>query len=102
MKTSLDYKMKATNIIRMTRADSGKSQEEMAKLMGCCRNTIDNWENGKSYPTLPDVIKWFEVLHLDGSIINSECSADLLHTIESCADNIIQIIQDKRSDEFEE
>ena len=39
------------------RKKHGYSQQEVADLISVTRQTISNWENGKSYPDLEMIIK---------------------------------------------
>lgn len=38
--------------LMLMREKMGKTQSEMGELLGCARTTINNYENGKSAPTL--------------------------------------------------
>lgn len=43
--------------IKEARAKSELTQEQVAEVLGVSRQTISNWENGKSYPDIVSVIK---------------------------------------------
>ena len=49
--------MEIGTIIRNTRNAAGLSQEQAAEALGVSRQTISNWENGKSYPDIISVIR---------------------------------------------
>lgn len=46
------------------RDKAGKSQNDMAKILGVHKNTVSNWENGYSVPDYLDVVTWFNTLRL--------------------------------------
>lgn len=43
--------------IKNARNEAGYTQERAAEALGVSRQTISNWENGKSYPDIVNVIK---------------------------------------------
>lgn len=43
--------------INNLRKKNGLSQDEFAELFHISRQTVSNWENGKSYPDLEMIIK---------------------------------------------
>lgn len=43
--------------IKAARNEAGLTQEQVAEALGVSRQTISNWENGKSYPDIISVIK---------------------------------------------
>lgn len=94
--TQIEYNNEAKSILQITRERSGKTQKEMAALMGVSRQTINSWECGYTFPVFPDVIKWFHVLNLDGSIINEGCINDCLEDIRALAADIINIVNEER------
>ena len=49
--------MEIGTIIRNARNESGLSQEKAAESLGVSRQTVSNWENGKSYPDIISVIR---------------------------------------------
>lgn len=51
------------------RAESGKSQRELAKLVGCSQANIARWENGDCEPLASWVVKLADALN---------CSCDYL------------------------
>lgn len=50
-------------ILRESFFDSSITEEELAGKIGVTRRTIENWINGKSFPTFPQLIKWFSALN---------------------------------------
>ena len=58
--------------IRRARLDSGMSQDELAKAIGCSRNTISRWESDKMSPTVDDIAKISKVLKIEESSFDSQ------------------------------
>ena len=54
--------------IKEARANKGLTQEQAAEALLVSRQTISNWENGKSLPDIVSVIKMSELyeISLDG------------------------------------
>lgn len=46
------------------RKDAGFTQEEAAELIGVARQSISNWENGRTYPEVYNIIQLSEVYHI--------------------------------------
>lgn len=46
--------------IKAARMEKKFTQEQVAEVLGVSRQTISNWENGKSYPDIISVIKMSE------------------------------------------
>ncbi len=53
--------MTIAEALRLTRNESGKSQEYMAWEIGVTRRTIMNWESGVSEPSVGQCIHWFKL-----------------------------------------
>lgn len=49
----------------VSRQDAGKTQEEMAKGLGISKKTVQNWENGVTFPDLFTGCEWFRVLGMN-------------------------------------
>ena len=56
--------------IRNARIAAQLTQEQVAETLGVSRQTMSNWENGKTYPDIVSVIKmsdlwlvWFSLYH---------------------------------------
>ena len=48
--------MEIGSIIRNARNEANLSQEQAAEALGVSRQTVSNWETGKSYPDIISVI----------------------------------------------
>ena len=53
--------MEIGSIIRNARNNAKLSQEQAAEALGVSRQTISNWETGKSYPDIISVIRMSEL-----------------------------------------
>ena len=53
--------MEIGSIIRSARNGAGLSQEQAAEALGVSRQTVSNWENGKTYPDIISVIRMSEI-----------------------------------------
>ena len=51
-----------TWMLSASRYKAGKSQQYMADALGVSKKTIQNWEDGTSYPSDKTLIDWFNVL----------------------------------------
>lgn len=49
------------SIIRKARQEKGLTQEAAAETLGVSRQTISNWENGRTYPDILSVIRMSDV-----------------------------------------
>jgi len=47
---------KIAKYLKTARIEKGYSQQEIADLLNISRQSISNWENGKSYPDLENLI----------------------------------------------
>lgn len=56
---------KIAAIFQRSRYESGKSQEYMAMGIGVSKKTIQNWENGTSFPNLLQAEEWFRLLSIN-------------------------------------
>lgn len=54
-----------TKNIRRFRKEQGLSQNELAEKLHVTRQTISNWETGKTYPDLDTVIQLSDILQTD-------------------------------------
>ncbi len=54
------------------RKAAGMSQGDLSLLMKTSKVTIGSWENNKSYPTQPDLVRLAEVLHVPVSVFFPE------------------------------
>ena len=49
--------MEISALIKKSRNEASLTQEQAAEALGVSRQTVSNWENGKSYPDIISVIK---------------------------------------------
>ena len=54
--------MTVGEIMKYTRTRVGKSQSSMAEALNVEVRTIGRWENGKSEPTVSEMIEWFRTV----------------------------------------
>lgn len=54
--------MTIAEALRITRYESGKSQEYMAFELGVSRRTVQNWETAVSEPSVTQATHWFQLL----------------------------------------
>ncbi len=50
--------------IKDARLASNLTQEQVAEALGISRQTVSNWENGKTYPDIINVIKMSDLYHV--------------------------------------
>ena len=55
--------------IRLQRTKQGISQETLAEQLYVSRQTVSNYETGKSYPDIDMLVKIAEVLKVDISVL---------------------------------
>ncbi|MCQ2506158.1 MAG: helix-turn-helix domain-containing protein [Lachnospiraceae bacterium] len=55
--------MTISEALRLTRNESGRSQEYMAFELGVTRRTILNWESGVSEPSISQAMNWFKLVN---------------------------------------
>lgn len=51
-------------IIRKARSEQKITQEQAAEALGVSRQTVSNWENGRSYPDIASVIRMSDLYHI--------------------------------------
>lgn len=56
--------MEISNQIKQRRTAAGISQEELADLIFISRQTLSNWETGKTYPDINSLLRLSEVFHV--------------------------------------
>ena len=54
--------MKLKPMIRERRMEKHLTQKEFAALLGTHQNIVSKWERGKSYPSLPFLLKIEQIL----------------------------------------
>lgn len=60
--TMAKHVREVSDVLAVSRGRTKVSQETMAFELEVARKTVQNWESGKSEPTLSQAIKWFQVL----------------------------------------
>jgi transcriptional regulator with XRE-family HTH domain len=50
--------------LKRARMDANMTQEALAEILAVSRQTISNWENGKSYPDIASIIVLSDVYHV--------------------------------------
>ncbi len=50
--------------IKKARTDVNLTQEQVAESLGVSRQTISNWENGRTYPDIISVVKLSDLYHI--------------------------------------
>lgn len=60
-----DRKKRFARIWSKSRRDAGKSREFMANGLGISVKTVQNWENGNTFPDLFSGSEWFRVLGMN-------------------------------------
>ncbi|MDE5992225.1 MAG: helix-turn-helix domain-containing protein [Oscillospiraceae bacterium] len=64
------------NKIKKARMQSGLTQEEAAEALGVSRQTISNWENGKTYPDIVSVVKMSDLYNISLDRLLKENSSE--------------------------
>lgn len=64
------------NKIKNARMRSGLTQEAAAEALGVSRQTISNWENGKTYPDIVSVVKMSDLYDISLDRLLKENSSD--------------------------
>lgn len=57
-----DYEMSqyVSSMLRDSRTNAGISRESMAKALQVSAKTVQNWEEGLSYPNVKHLVNWFQ------------------------------------------
>ena len=78
------------NHIRELRRAQELSQEALAKRCGVSRQTISNWENGKTYPDIVSVVRMSELydISLDHLLKEEEPMSDYLDYLEESTNTV--------------
>ena len=50
--------------LQRSRIDAGLTQEQAAEALDVTRQTVSNWENGKTYPDIKNIIDISELYHV--------------------------------------
>lgn len=75
--------------LRTARKQSGMTQEQAAEAIGVSRQTLSNWENGKTYPDIVSVIKISDLyaVSLD-RLLKEESAMKYLDYLEESTDTV--------------
>ena len=70
--------------IKSARIKAGLTQEQTAEALGVSRQTISNWENGKTYPGIVNVVKmsYLYDISLDCLLKEEKSMSDYLHYLD--------------------
>ena len=69
LKGTVNNMAKVGKNIRLQRTKQGISQETLAEQLYVSRQTVSNYETGKSYPDIDMLVKIAEVLKVDISVL---------------------------------
>lgn len=69
------------NNIQRMRKEANLSQEDLAEKFNVSRQTISNWENGKSYPDLETVVNISDSFNISLDILLKE-DLEMVKTID--------------------
>lgn len=50
--------------LQRSRMDAGLTQEQAAEALDVTRQTVSNWENGKTYPDIKNIVDISELYHV--------------------------------------
>ena len=75
--------MSISEILKQARADAELSQEAAAEKIGVSRQTMSNWENGKSYPDFASVVAISEAYNVSLDSLMKGDSKMMEHLEES-------------------
>ena len=61
-----DYEIEemVASMLRNARHESGVSQDYLANALGVSKKTVQNIENGVSFPNIKTIIKWFQTIDI--------------------------------------
>ena len=79
-----------SRLIRETRLNNGLTQDNLASLMFVSRQTISNWENGRSLPTYENIVLLSKTLNVPLSKFSQKESASFSYNPN---DNNLQKLQ---------
>lgn len=76
--------------IKSARISSGLTQEQASQALGVSRQTISNWENGKTYPDIISAVKMSDLYHvsLDRLLKGEESGSDYLDYLEESTNTV--------------
>ncbi|MCD8005905.1 MAG: helix-turn-helix domain-containing protein [Oscillospiraceae bacterium] len=76
--------------IKNARLAEGLTQEQVAEALGVSRQTVSNWENGKTYPDIISVVKMSDLYHvtLDHLLKEESPVTEYLEYLEESTDTV--------------
>ncbi len=83
MKLLREVKVDIGKKLKSARKDNHLTQEEVSELIQVSRQTISNWENGKSYPDVISVIILSDLYHVSLDVLLKEDVEMIQHIEES-------------------
>lgn len=74
--------------LQKARADAGLTQEQVAEALEISRQTLSNWENGKTYPDIRNAVKLSELygISMDQLLKEEKPMSDYLDYLEESTD----------------
>lgn len=83
MKLLREVKVDIGKKLKSARKDNHLTQEKVSELIQVSRQTISNWENGKSYPDVISVIILSDLYHVSLDVLLKEDVEMIQHIEES-------------------
>lgn len=76
--------------IKNARADAQLTQEQAANALGVSRQTVSNWENGKTYPDIVSIIKMSNIynISLDQLLKEEKNMSDYIDYLEESTNTV--------------
>lgn len=76
--------------IKEARLNAGLTQEQAAEALSVSRQTVSNWENGKTYPDIVSVIKMSDLysVSLDRLLKDDGATEDYIDYLEKSTDTV--------------
>lgn len=76
--------------LRAARTAAGLTQEKAAEALGVSRQTVSNWENGKTYPDIVSVVKMSDLfaISLDRLLKEEAPMTDYLNYLQESTDTV--------------
>ncbi len=87
--------------LRSARISNNLKQSDVAELLNVKKNTISNWENGKSNPDIDSLIELCKIYNISCSAILEESYADqIIHSLSVTGFEKEIIIAYRKADEI--
>src|SRR5699024_1841387 len=83
-------KMELSEKLRAARTQAGLTQEQAAEELLVSRQTVSNWETGKTYPDIVSVVKMSDLygVSLDGLLKEKEEVSDYVRYLDESCDRV--------------